>query len=504
MINKEAKPAGYIYLIERYKLNVVPHYRASYVTTRGQRRVEHINGIEKVVYPKSYIPEDTFVAQLVFALKYDGVNFEILKATFNAIVEARKITEFRQYILDHPTSKYTRKLWYLYEYLLDAHLSIPGVCKGSYVDLLDSKKYFTCKSIKSQRHRVNNNLLGNRNYCPVVRRSTVIENFISKKLQNQAQDVVAQYSGEVVDTANQYLNIKEAKSTFDIEGENQSKIRMNRFIDSLKKVGPSTEITKEKLIELQNMIVDERFMELDYRATQSYVGEMLGGHREKIRYIAPCPDDVPSCMEGLLENMKRMENSDVDFVVQAAVIAFGFVFIRPFESGNGRIHRLLIHHILSKTDLIPQKFIFPISSVMLAEQDNYNECLEVFSQKLMLLIDYKLKKNGALVVGAETVDHYRYYDATKIVEYVFDVIEKTIQEDFISELDFVVAYNKTKVDFRNIVDMPDNLIVEFIKTGLDKNKKLSKLKYNRLFSKAEITQLEEIIDRNFSYKNKLL
>lgn len=34
--------------------------------------------------------------------------------------------------------------------------------------------------------------------------------------------------------------------------------------------------------------------------------------------------------------------------VLAAGIAFGFVFIHPFEGGNGRIHRYLIHHVLAK------------------------------------------------------------------------------------------------------------------------------------------------------------
>jgi hypothetical protein len=38
---------------------------------------------------------------------------------------------------------------------------------------------------------------------------------------------------------------------------------------------------------------------------------------------------------------------EVDPVVAAAILAFGFVYIHPFEDGNGRIHRYLIHHVLA-------------------------------------------------------------------------------------------------------------------------------------------------------------
>ncbi len=77
-------------------------------------------------------------------------------------------------------------------------------------------------------------------------------------------------------------------------------------------------------------------------------------------------------MDGLLECQRRMESTPLDAVVQAAVAAFGFVFVHPFEDGNGRIHRLLIHLVLSRNAFTPKGVIFPVSAVMLQRRHEYD------------------------------------------------------------------------------------------------------------------------------------
>ena len=44
-------------------------------------------------------------------------------------------------------------------------------------------------------------------------------------------------------------------------------------------------------------------------------------------------------------------------VIRAAVLSFGFVYIHPFEDGNGRISRYLIHDIYVRDGLTPASFI---------------------------------------------------------------------------------------------------------------------------------------------------
>src|SRR5262249_54333380 len=139
----------------------------------------------------------------------------------------------------------------------------------------------------------------------------------------------------------------------------------------------------------------------------------------------------------------------------AAAIAFGFVFIHPFEDGNGRLHRFLIHYIFTRTGFVPRGVIFPVSAVILKELAAYDRLLESFSKPLLsLLKDYTIDREGRLKVDEETRIHYRYIDYTRFAEYLFECVEKTIYTDFQQELEFLVNFDKVKKSIQNIVDMP--------------------------------------------------
>lgn len=46
-----------------------------------------------------------------------------------------------------------------------------------------------------------------------------------------------------------------------------------------------------------------------------------------------------------------------------------FVYIYPFEDGNGRSHRYLIHHVLAARGFNPPGFMFPDSAAILEHID---------------------------------------------------------------------------------------------------------------------------------------
>jgi len=79
----------------------------------------------------------------------------------------------------------------------------------------------------------------------------------------------------------------------------------------------------------------------------------------------------------------------LDAVIAAAILCFGFVNIHPFEDGNGRIHRYLIHHLLAERGFNPPGVVPPVSSAMLERIDAYRTVLETYSERLVPLIEWE-------------------------------------------------------------------------------------------------------------------
>ncbi|MFT4551831.1 MAG: hypothetical protein ACI9S8_000452 [Chlamydiales bacterium] len=494
-IQDELRAIGYLALIEMFHIESLPHYRCSYVAKRGQRRTSKENAHEVHVYPKGYSLKDENdpMQHLEFALKHEGVNLLLLKAIFHYL-DARQIEAF---VKAQPTGKHARTIWYLYETLNQVVLNLPPVKRGSYFNVLDPKKYYTCTSIPSPRHRINDNFLGHPSFCPIVRRTDLLNSFEKKNLPRIAMEMVREYDPLVIGRAMRFLYTKETMSSYEIERELPDKKRVARFVELLKEAENLKSLNKEKLIQLQNVTVDPRFADSDYRITQNYVGELPNLYSQKLHYISPKPHDVRAMMEGLLFSLERMLKSGVHPVVTAAAVSFGFVFIHPFEDGNGRLHRFFIHHILSKSGFTPEGVIFPVSAVMLKNRRRYDEILESVSEPLMKLItDYELDEEGELTVTGETAEFYQYPDYTVMAEYLFSCVEETIETDFKKELEYIANYDRIKEGIQNVVDMPDKKIDLFIKMTMQNEGSLSPKKRKTHFSmleEEEIDQLENLV-----------
>ena len=157
------------------------------------------------------------------------------------------------------------------------------------------------------------------------------------------------------------------------------------------------------------------------------MGATVGGYREDIHFVCPLPEDVPGLMEAWMSLTRRVVESRIDPVVAAAVSSFAFVFIHPFEDGNGRIHRFLIHHVLSRRGYSPPGVIFPVSAAILRDRRSYDETLETFSRATLGLIRWRWTAAREIVVDNETADLYRYFDATAFAEYLYDRVADTVQ-----------------------------------------------------------------------------
>lgn len=481
---------GYEWLIQHFGLQVLPPHQISLLAGSGAKARYALDGREVREYRPVYAPEDTPLGHLLFALKHEGVNLEILKHVFQHLGPDKVI----QFIDNQVTGSYARRIGFLYELLTGEILTPKGNIGGNYVDVLPKESYVTSDPVKNKKWRVNDNLLGDAAFCPMVRRTPIVELFIGKELSEAAHNIVQEYAPDVIQRASTYLYLKETKSSFEIERETPGTSRMERFMHLLRQAGKLLNIDRDTLIALHNNIVDPRFMSSDYRTTQNYVGESLGPNREKVHYISPSPEQVPDMMDGLLRHMRRVE-SGVPPVVQAATVAFGFVLIHPFEDGNGRLHRFLIHQILSRSGFTPNGLILPVSAHMLTHMRDYDECLESFSRQIMRAVDYHMDDDGRISVQNDLQDAYRYFDATRFAEYLFESVEQTIHFDFRSELQFLEGYKLAREAVQKVVDLPDKQMDLLFQLCRQNNGSLSKTKRKQfsMLSDREVAVVEEAV-----------
>ena len=109
----------------------------------------------------------------------------------------------------------------------------------------------------------------------------------------------------------------------------------------------------------------------------------------------------------------------LDPVIAAAVLAFGFVYIHPFEDGNGRIHRYLMHHVLARRGFNPPGIHFPVSAAILERIDEYRGVLESYSAQAAAACRMGADRHGNVRVLNDTGDFYRFFDATPHAEFLF-------------------------------------------------------------------------------------
>lgn len=486
------KSAGYALLLKKYAVNAPALLHASVLGEVSARRPVQIGMTVEETFPISYDPGDDDIDHLIFALKYDGVDLVALVRLFR--VFDRDV--LAQRIVSQPTSKYLRRIFFLFERLTGEVLPIADLSKGSYVPVLEPDEHFVAAGRPVARHRVIDNMLGDAGFCPIVRRTPTLEAAIQKDLRARALEITRAIDPLLLSRAIAFLYTKETKSSFAIEHEEiEPGPRMERFLARLAAVGDRALDSEELLTELHRAFVDPRYAEDGFRklgAREVYVGETLG-FREKVHHVGTRSVSTPELMSAWAR-MRPVEGPNGP-VLEAACRSFAFVFIHPFGDGNGRIHRLLLHNVLALRGYLPPRLIVPISAVLLADRQGYDWALESFSRRVLPLVDYKLDASGELTIRNDTDDLYRYPELTTVCEATFGWLEKAIEVDLVAELDFLRRFDDVRARMRAVVEMPDRKEQNFIKICLDNGGKLSARK-RELFAELDdstIAALEAIV-----------
>ena len=495
MISKAStrQPAGYNWLKQHYPVPDIPHDHVSWLGAVVDRAQADIGEI----FPsRKFNPADTWAWHLEFALKYDGVNLRLLLQLFQHIPRA----ELENWIQAQPTGIYRRRSWFLYEFLLQTTLDVDDLKRGNYIDLLDPTQYmvrqFQDQSIRrahaSKRHRIFNNLLGNARFCPMVRPRD--QNW--RELHDKTRRLLNKYDHATIIGTINYLYTKETRSSFAIENETPVKDKVERFGKALRHAGKWLSLDNSVYLELQKIMLAKPAE--DYRTIQNYVGETIGMN-EFVHLVPPKPDDVPALMEGLQAFID--ESTDLDPIMVAAVAAFGFVFIHPFEDGNGRIHRFMLHYFLSTRGVTPENLIFPISATILEDMPAYDACLETFSIPVKGLVEYGFDDDFSMNVTSDSAYLYRYLDATPLVDYLYDCINQTIEVGLKKELDLLYKFRHVKQAIDREMDISNTELDRFVNFCQQNNGRLSQRKRIRFFkdySDTQVARMEEIYQSFFN------
>jgi hypothetical protein len=291
-----------------------------------------------------------------------------------------------------------------------------------------------------------------------VFRTEALKRCIAMNLAQRAQDIIAAVPRDLLARTAAFLLLKDSKSSYAIEGVRAPQDRIQRWGRAIGEAGRQP-LDLDELLRLQRIVIgDARFVRLGLRDRGGFVGEHDRDTRAPLPdHIGARPEDLASLIDGLIA-FDRAPAQKLDAVVAAAALAFGFVYIHPFEDGNGRIHRYLILHVLVQREFNPPGVVFPVSAAILDQIATYRRVLEDYSARLLPLIRWEPTEDGNVRVLNDTADFYRFFDATPHAEFLYDCVRRTIEEDLPNETDFLRRYDQFKEHVSAIVDMPNGRI----------------------------------------------
>ncbi len=486
--------AGYAALIERFDLAVPLPPR---LTAIAKRHHPTPNPSWQLLTPR-HRPPDTLEGQLVFALKWEGIDLGVLAALFKAV----EPNEIAAIVRATPTGAFARRTWFLYEWLTGRELDVPDPGKVRAVAVVDPEQQVALeKGVPSPRHKAIDNLPGTRGFCPMIRWTPNLRAAVAKGLDARAREIIGRTRKDLVTRAAAFLLLSDSKSSFAIEGERPSSARAARWARAIGEAGVHP-ITIDELERLQRVVIgDARFVKLGLRGEGGFVGTHDRDTQEPVPdHISGRPQDLRDLLGGIIEYDGRSVTAGVDPVAAAAAIAFGFVYVHPFVDGNGRLHRWLIHHVLAAAGYSPPGLVFPISAAILRRIDEYRTVLGSYSAGLLPLIEWRATADSNLDVLNDTADYYRYFDATAHAEFLYSCVEQTVEKDLPQEVRFLEAFDTFSSAVKEIVEMPDRHVERlrgFLAQGRGHLSTRAREKEFRALTDEETTRVEALYGELF-------
>lgn len=163
-------------------------------------------------------------------------------------------------------------------------------------------------------------------------------------------------------------------------------------------------------------------------------------------------------------------------MIKAACAAFGFVYLHPFYDGNGRIHRFLIHDILTRTGFVDDGMILPVSSVMLKDLEGYMGTLNAFSRPIRDMWNYRRADEGSalMVIEHPGAGPYRFFNADAECHYLSRSVMQSLSADLPEEIAFLENFDRSMERVNQEIDLPQKEMALLIRSAIENEGVVSK------------------------------
>lgn len=446
----------------------------------GARRLSVADGNGTIeTYQEMMRPDETVRGHLTFHLKHEAISLEMLSRLFAKAPEA----DFVEWIANEPTSQYARRAGFLYEWLTGKVLNLDSIkVGGNYVDALNGADQVVAQAgAVNGRWRVRDNMPGTQEFCPTVRLTAQAKAAMDVNCQKMLNDLQIEFGSELLLKSAVWLTLRESRSSFQLEGEDDKKDRIERFADVLHNFTGQGDppLDQESLAMLQKSILGEAtsIRQPGIRKSPVFIGQTVR-YQDVIHYVAPPAQDVSGMLAGIGSFLNKTAGQSP--VMRAAVASFGFVYVHPMADGNGRVHRFLINDILRRDGVVPAPLIVPVSGLLTRdahERQAYDQVLDSFSKPMMQVyagasrlegppIEYEdgIFSNFTFDATDDARHAWRFMDFTPHVQFMGDVLEKTILQEMREEAVYLVNHLRARNAVKEVIEMPDQQVDRVIRS----------------------------------------
>jgi Fic family protein len=453
---------------------------------------------DALLIPSKVAPQnDQPLSHLLFALKHEGINLQLLSQALRKISAQEILAAIEQ----SPTGAYIRIACFLWEAFNQQELKVASLASGVVINLFDPEKYITGPSVRNAKWRINFNGLGSLDYCITVERTARIANLLELNILQKANDFISKLGVATTDRAMSWAYLSETKSSFEIERETPSANKAEAFIELLKKAHLTTQLDEEYLVSLQNTTITNPLDRADYyRHQQNWLSSPLRG-AAGITYVPPPPELVGDLMKGLVD-FANVAPKQIDPVIAASIISFGFVFIHPFMDGNGRLSRFLFHHALCQSGLLQNGLLLPVSIAMKRNEDAYLTALKVFSAPARKCWDVRwIDGDDYQITFKSDASLYRYWNATACVEFGLEMAKQALEKDLKEETEFLARYDMIYRAIDTQYDIRGKDLNSLVLSCMEQNGKIS-INRRKKFATTVQTEIFDAIEKEYDKATK--